>query len=174
MSSPATNLVLIKDMRPLQRGINCEAIVIQKDPDPTVTRDGDNLHKMLIADKTGSISLTIWNNNGQVLRSGDIIQILGGECKFRKGQLQLSVSRNSKIKRIGQDTFMFVEKPNFSEQTQVPQPTINPHMNPQDQQQRVPRHQQARPSPQPQHRGGFRGGRSRDPRQRGRSTPQPQ
>ena len=38
------------------------------------------------------------------------------ESKIRRGQLAISTPKNSyKIRRIGQDTFIFTEKPNMSE-----------------------------------------------------------
>lgn len=36
-------------------------------------------------------------------------------CQFRKGHLQITVWRAARVKRIGQDTMIFAEKPNYSE-----------------------------------------------------------
>ncbi|KAI8889031.1 hypothetical protein K501DRAFT_171593, partial [Backusella circina FSU 941] len=104
----------VKDMRPMLKNAECEVIVLQQG-EPTSTRDGDTIHHFLVADKTASIILNVWGIPGQYIKGGDILHIIGGSCKLRKGQLCLSAFHSSKIRRIGQDTFPFVEKPNLSE-----------------------------------------------------------
>ncbi|KAI8968000.1 hypothetical protein BDF20DRAFT_800145, partial [Mycotypha africana] len=102
-----SNLLAIKDTHPMARNFDCEVIVLEKEDEVTRTRDGDLIHRFLVADKTGSITLSVWGEIGGYIHTGDILRINGG-CK---------------IKRIGQDTFPFNEKPNMSEnlyQNQIP------------------------------------------------------
>ncbi|KAF9208746.1 SOSS complex subunit B2 [Haplosporangium sp. Z 27] len=87
----AGNTYSIADLRPSMRGFNLES------------------------DKTGSIVLIIWGEEGALLRNGDLVRIQGGEAKLFKGLIQLSTSKFGKYKKIGEDTMLFVEKPNWSE-----------------------------------------------------------
>ncbi|KAG2217389.1 hypothetical protein INT45_005273 [Circinella minor] len=203
--APPINQILLKDMKPGQRGITSDVIVIKKEPESITTREGEVIHKYIVADKTGSMSCIIWHAFGKYVRIGDILRIQDGECKLREGRMQFSVLRTSKLKRMGQDTLVFIEEPNFSDevlqgppmsqglqqqQQHLPYPMQhhmqNLHHQQQQQQQsqlQHHQHQQRMPYPrsrpgqqqhqQQQPRGGYRG-RGRDPRQRGRSTPQPQ
>ncbi|KAI8365582.1 hypothetical protein BD560DRAFT_332626 [Blakeslea trispora] len=97
---PRQNILLVKDMNPMARNFDCEVIVLQKDDEPVVTRENELIFKFLVADRTGSINLTVWGEMGASIKIGDILRITGNSLK---------------IKRIGQDTFIFVEKPNMSE-----------------------------------------------------------
>jgi hypothetical protein len=45
--------------------------------DPAITRDGDMIYRFLVADKTGSIILSVWGEMGKDIRGGDILHIFG-------------------------------------------------------------------------------------------------
>ncbi|KAL1928550.1 hypothetical protein VTP01DRAFT_2906 [Rhizomucor pusillus] len=111
-----SNFLLLKDLSPEAKDFDCEVIVLQRDLEPVVVRNNqDEIHKLLVADKTGSIFMYIWGARAQAIRSGDILRVSGGRCQFRKGHLQITVWRAARVKRIGQDTMIFAEKPNYSE-----------------------------------------------------------
>ncbi|KAI7880185.1 hypothetical protein K492DRAFT_237452 [Lichtheimia hyalospora FSU 10163] len=157
----ATNDVLLKDVKPLLRGFDCQAIVLQRaEADPHFTRQGEAIYKYIVADKTGSMVLTIWGNRAECIKSGDILRITGAEARIRKGILELEALRASKVRRIGQDTMCFLEQPNYSELT--PQ-QLSEHYHtaqPSGHHQQLPPHSGPRrqtSSPVPPRRGGFRG-----------------
>ncbi|KAF9117121.1 SOSS complex subunit B2 [Mortierella sp. AM989] len=103
------NLATIAELRPSMRGFNLESA------EPRRTYDNQLLTTFLVADKTGSIVLIIWGEEGALLKNGDLVRIQGGEAKLFKGLIQLSTSKFGKYKKIGEDTMLFVEKPNWSE-----------------------------------------------------------
>ncbi|KAJ2456183.1 hypothetical protein EV183_000109 [Coemansia sp. RSA 2336] len=111
---PGQQLVPISKFRPSMRGFDCEVIVLETAV-PTTTRDGQTIHTFLVADKTGSIIMNIWGNDGKAIRNGDIIRIEGSEAKLFKGFMQLTTARFGKLKRVGEDTMLYKEQPNFSE-----------------------------------------------------------
>ncbi|KAI9249741.1 hypothetical protein BDA99DRAFT_216577 [Phascolomyces articulosus] len=74
-TAPPINNVFLKDMKPGQRGITSEVIVIKKEAEPVVTREGDTIYKYVIADKTGSMSSIIWHIFGKYVRIGDILRV---------------------------------------------------------------------------------------------------
>ncbi|KAK4518461.1 uncharacterized protein ATC70_008679 [Mucor velutinosus] len=112
---PKSHLNLVKDMHPMSRNIDCEVLVLQKDGDTTITRDGDQINRYLVADRTASILLNVWGEAGEYIQGGDILRITGADVRLRKGQLIMGTTKTCKIRRIGQDTMPFVEKPNMSE-----------------------------------------------------------
>ncbi|KAJ2800726.1 hypothetical protein H4R20_003950 [Coemansia guatemalensis] len=107
-------LVPIAKFRPSMRGFDCEVIVLET-AIPTTTRDGQTIHTFLVADKSASIIMNIWGNDGKFIRNGDIIRIEGAEAKLFKGFMQLTTARFGKLKRVGEDTMLFRETPNVSE-----------------------------------------------------------
>ncbi|EIE77053.1 hypothetical protein RO3G_01757 [Rhizopus delemar RA 99-880] len=105
----AANFLQVKDMNAQCKNFDCEVIVLQPDNEPTGTRDGDVVYKFLVADRTGSVVMTVWGTKGSEIKNGDILRLSGVKCK---------------LKRVGQDTLPFVEKPNMSEKEYV-KPVIN-------------------------------------------------
>ncbi|KAI9248088.1 hypothetical protein BY458DRAFT_526714 [Sporodiniella umbellata] len=56
------------------------------------------------------------------------LPIRHSHCKLRNGYLYICTPAKCKLKRIGQDTFPFVEKPNLSEK-EHPRPNNHHHFN---------------------------------------------
>lgn len=99
-----SNFLLLKDLSPEAKDFDCEVIVLQRgsakkkemeaytqrqvtdrpfvqsaDLEPVVVRNNqDEIHKLLVADKTGSIFMYIWGARAQAIRSGDILRVSGG------------------------------------------------------------------------------------------------
>ena len=42
------------------------------------TKDGNTAHKFKVADKTGTVDLTVWNEVGEAINCGDIIRLTKG------------------------------------------------------------------------------------------------
>ncbi|KAJ1949086.1 hypothetical protein FBU59_001303 [Linderina macrospora] len=95
------------------RGFDCEVIVLETAV-PTTTRDGQTIHSFIVADRTASIMMNIWGDDGKHIRNGDILRLEGAEAKLFKGFLQLTTTRYGKIRRVGEDTMVFQEVPNIS------------------------------------------------------------
>ncbi|KAJ2501528.1 hypothetical protein GGH96_001849 [Coemansia sp. RSA 1972] len=111
---PGQQLIPLTKLRPSMRGFDCEVIVLETAV-PTTTRDGQTIHTFLVADKTASIVMNVWGNDGKCIRNGDILRIEGAEAKLFKGFMQLTTARFGKMKRVGEDTMAFKEQPNMSE-----------------------------------------------------------
>ncbi|KAJ2823204.1 hypothetical protein FBU31_004363 [Coemansia sp. 'formosensis'] len=108
-------LTSIAKLRPSMRGFDCEVIVLETAA-PTMTMvTGQTIHTFLVADRSGSIIMNIWGDDGKYIRNGDIIRIEGAEAKLFKGFLQLTPAKFGKFKRVGEDTMLFKEQPNVSE-----------------------------------------------------------
>ncbi|KAI8074017.1 hypothetical protein BC940DRAFT_289794 [Gongronella butleri] len=114
----------LKDVRPLMPRLELDLIVLQQEEFiPSTLKD--DLYRYLVADRSGSMEFVIWGDRGKATRPGDIIRVKGADAKVRNGTLCLMMNRSGTITRVGQDTFHFVETPNFSEQDLgLPMPNI--------------------------------------------------
>ena len=45
---------------------------------PTTTKDGHTIRRVKVADKTGSIDLSVWDEYGAAMQAGDICKIIKG------------------------------------------------------------------------------------------------
>ena len=51
---------------------------------PTRTRDGHDVRSVKVADKTASINISIWDEVGDLLQTGDICRLTKGLVMIRK------------------------------------------------------------------------------------------
>ena len=65
----------IKHLKPSMRNLVLTVIVLEQDPNPTVTKDGHVVRNLLVADRSGKIRLSVWNEPGEYLVPGDIIRV---------------------------------------------------------------------------------------------------
>ena len=68
-----------------------------------------------VADKTGMVNLTVWNEPGKVIQLGDIIRMSRGYTNMFKNCLTLHTNRNGEFVKIGDFCMTFIETPNMSE-----------------------------------------------------------
>ncbi|PVU84835.1 hypothetical protein BB559_007355 [Furculomyces boomerangus] len=114
LNKPSNRLVLISEFKPSMRGFDCEFIVLNC-AIPTKLRDGGQVCKFKVSDKSGSIVLTLWGDSGEFIKPGDILRLEGAEAKLFKNTIFVTTSRYGKIKRIGENNMIFNELPFFSE-----------------------------------------------------------
>jgi hypothetical protein len=69
--------IKIADLRPYMKSISVQFIVLEKGP-VTKTKDDHMVHQYLVADQSGSIWLSLWDEQGFQLMPGDIIQLRSG------------------------------------------------------------------------------------------------
>ncbi len=110
--SGARNL-FIKDLEPNQKSVNLNVIVLDVTK-PNTTKDGHEVRTVRIADKTGSINLSVWNEHGSVLREGDILRLNGCFTQIWKNSLQVKISNKGQVIKIGEFMMVFNESPDMS------------------------------------------------------------
>lgn len=76
-SSDAGVDIRIADMRPQMKNLNCTFIVLQRGS-TTKTKDGSTVIQYLVADASGSIQASFWDEKAEALQPGDIFRIKGG------------------------------------------------------------------------------------------------
>ncbi|XP_073927403.1 SOSS complex subunit B2 isoform X2 [Castor canadensis] len=81
----------------------------------TKTKDGHEVRSCKVADKTGSITISVWDEIGSLIQTGDIIRLTRGYASMWKGCLTLYTGRGGELQKIGEFCMVYSEVPNFSE-----------------------------------------------------------
>ncbi|NWX86399.1 SOSB2 protein, partial [Nothoprocta pentlandii] len=81
----------------------------------TKTKDGHEVRSCKVADKTGSINISVWDDVGNLIQPGDIIRLTKGYASLWKGCLTLYTGRGGELHKIGEFCMVYSEVPNFSE-----------------------------------------------------------
>ncbi|XP_029610830.1 SOSS complex subunit B2-like [Salmo trutta] len=68
-----------------------------------------------VADKSGCITLSVWDEVGGIIQPGDILRLTRGYASLWKGCLTLYTGRGGDLQKIGDFCMVFSEVPNFSE-----------------------------------------------------------
>ncbi len=91
----------IKDLRNGMKRVEVEAQVTEKgNPREVMSRYKDETYTVadaVVADETGSIKLTLWNEQIDQVNVNDKIKIENGYITSFKGEIQLNVGRYGKL-----------------------------------------------------------------------------
>jgi replication factor A1 len=94
-------LVAIKELNDGMKRVNVEAKVVEKgDPREVRSRFKEETYRIVdavVADESGSIKLTLWNEQIDQVNVGDNIKIDNGYVTSFKGELQLNVGKFGKL-----------------------------------------------------------------------------
>lgn len=116
-------LTAVRDLKPTMKNLNMIFIVLEIGR-PNVTKDGHEVRSCKVADKTGSINLSVWDEPGLLLQPGDILRISKGYVSVWKNCLTLYMGKGGDIQKIGEFCMVFSELPFMSE----PNPDIATQM----------------------------------------------
>jgi replication factor A1 len=87
----------IKDLKDGMKRIDIEAKIVQIEPAREVlSRYKDVVHRVAnatIGDDTGTIKLTLWNNQIEQVKENDNVKIVNGYVTSFRGEIQLNVGR---------------------------------------------------------------------------------
>ncbi|XP_051938021.1 SOSS complex subunit B2 [Hippocampus zosterae] len=115
MAAPSAEAVfLIKDVKPGSKNLNIVFIVLEIGR-VTKTKDGHEVRSCKVADKSGSIAISVWDELGSLIQPGDIIKLTRGYASIWKGCLTLYTGRGGDLQKIGEFCMVYSEVPNFSE-----------------------------------------------------------
>ncbi|KAF5903296.1 SOSS complex subunit B2 [Clarias magur] len=105
---------LIKDVKPGSKNLHIVFIVLEIGR-VTKTKDGHEVRSCKVADKSGSIAISVWDELGSLIQPGDIIRLTRGYASIWKGCLTLYMGRGGDLQKIGEFCMVYSEVPNFSE-----------------------------------------------------------
>ncbi|CAM9550029.1 unnamed protein product [Lampetra planeri] len=108
------SFVFIKDIKAGLKNLNVVFIVLEIGR-VTKTKDGHEVRSCKVADKTGSMTVSVWDDIGALIQGGDILRLTRGYATMWKGCLTLYTGRGGDLQKIGEFCMAFSEVPNFSE-----------------------------------------------------------
>jgi replication factor A1 len=89
--------VRIKELRDGMKRVNIQATVTEKsDPREVMSRFKDQTYRVAtatIADDTGTVRLTLWNDQIEMVNVNDKIRIENGYVTSFRGEIQLNVGK---------------------------------------------------------------------------------
>ncbi len=103
----------IKDLKPNARNIDIVAEVLAKEDTRSFEKFGKSgrVCNAKLADDSGEVKLTLWNDEVDMVKTGDRIHIKNGWCSEYKGELQLSAGKFGKIEIVEKAKQVFTNDP---------------------------------------------------------------
>ncbi|CAF1276638.1 unnamed protein product [Rotaria magnacalcarata] len=105
---------VVAKLEPNQRQINLLVIVLRIQANPQKTREGHEIHSFKVADRTGSVTLNVWNNTGKLISPGDILRLQNCITQVFKNELCVKPGRNGIVTKVGEFMMDFKEEPDMS------------------------------------------------------------
>ena len=91
----------IEDLRDKMRNVTVEAKVTEKsDTREVMSRFKDETYKVataIVADETGTIKLTLWNDQINQVNVNDTVKVENGYVSSFRGEIQLNVGKYGKL-----------------------------------------------------------------------------
>jgi len=113
--------VKIGDLTPRSRRVNLVSKVVSVgEPREVVSRFDGTTHKVsevVIGDETGTIILTLWDDNIERVSEGDNIEIVNGYVSLFRGNMRLNVGRYGELKSSDSNIEYVNNSNNMSEKT---------------------------------------------------------
>lgn len=91
------NLVQISSLRPYDKNVDCRFVVVSQ-VEAKSTKEGGTVYEILVADESGSMLATFWDDQGAAMKPGDVILMRAGLVTIFKGHLRLACKHGSLIK----------------------------------------------------------------------------
>lgn len=110
--------IFIKDIKIGVKNINLTCIVLEVGR-PSTTKEGHEIRTCKVADRTGSIHLSVWGEIGTFVQPGDILKLIKGYCSLWKTIPTLYMGRGGELVKTGEFCLIFNETPNQSEPIQI-------------------------------------------------------
>lgn len=107
----------IKELKAKQGNIDVSGKIIEKGETRGFTKFGrpGRVSTAILMDDSGSIKLTLWNEQIDMVNVGDVIQIKNGWADEFRGELQISTGRNGTMEVLGKNE-PSSEKPDDTEE----------------------------------------------------------
>ncbi|CAK8685566.1 unnamed protein product [Clavelina lepadiformis] len=104
----------IKDLFPQAKNLQLKVIVLNVG-NSYKTKDGNEVRSCKVADKTGSVNLSIWGDYGNHVQPSDILSLSRCYAVLFKNSLTLYVGKFGSLTKIGEFCMTFSEAPDLSE-----------------------------------------------------------
>jgi len=113
--------VKVESLNPRSRQLNLTVKVVSKgEVRETVSRRDGSAHRVadvLVGDETGSVYMTLWDDNIDKVKEGDVIDVKNGYVSLFRGSMRLNVGRFGSFEASAGTVGEVNEKNNLSEKT---------------------------------------------------------
>lgn len=89
------NLTPLSSLRPYDKNVDCRFIITGPPVEIKSSKDGGTVYTILVADESGSMLATFWDEQGAAMRPGDVILMRSGLVTLFKGYLRLACKQGS-------------------------------------------------------------------------------
>ncbi|KAL5284262.1 NABP2 family protein [Megaselia abdita] len=120
MFNNSTEEIPIKHIKPGLKNINVVFIVLDIGQ-ATLTKENREVRNFKVADFSGCINCSVWDEPGKLLCPGDIIRLTKGYASIWRNCLTLYSGKNGDIVKIGEFCMAFNEHLNMSEPKRLEQ-----------------------------------------------------
>jgi replication factor A1 len=101
-------LYTIRGLHDTARGVDIRVRVINVSNIRTVTTKNGVQHSVvdvMVGDRTGIISLSLWDEQTTLISEGDLIDITNGYVNKFKGWLKLNIGKYGRLEKVQDDSF---------------------------------------------------------------------
>ncbi len=85
--------VKVEKLTPRLRGVNIVVKAVSKSEARTVSEGAHTVVDALVGDETGSVILTLWDDNISQIEEGDTVKITNGYVNLFRGNMRLNIGR---------------------------------------------------------------------------------
>jgi replication factor A1 len=90
-------------LTPESRQVNIKVKVVKKgEPRETISRRDGSTHRVsdvMVGDETGSVYLSLWDDNIDKVNEGDTVEIKNGYVSLFRGSMRLNIGREGSIEK---------------------------------------------------------------------------
>ena len=105
----------VRALRPGLKSVNLVVIVLEAVGSPIQTAQGSTVQTWLVADETGAVELTLYNEHATAFAEGSILRLLEGYSSLYRDALRLYVGTSGgTLCQIGDFTMRYAPFPNLS------------------------------------------------------------
>ncbi|XP_042213465.1 SOSS complex subunit B1-A-like isoform X6 [Homarus americanus] len=105
---------LIRELKPGMKNLKLVFIVLEIGR-ANMTKENHEVRSVKVADRSGCVNISLWDEPGQLLQPGDIVNLSKGYASFFKNCLTLYVAKGGDLQKVSEFCMQFSEQPNMSE-----------------------------------------------------------
>ncbi len=115
--------IKVNSLKPDFQNVNLKVKIVSiGSPRSIFSRKGRREHlfaEAFVGDETGSVLLTLWDDQIGKFKAGDVIEIRNGYTTLYKGSLRLNPGKNGVIRKIEDEAIEANIRNNLSERTHI-------------------------------------------------------
>eukprot|EP00096_Caligus_rogercresseyi_P001554 TRINITY_DN1256_c0_g1_i1.p1 TRINITY_DN1256_c0_g1~~TRINITY_DN1256_c0_g1_i1.p1 ORF type:complete len:205 (+),score=36.81 TRINITY_DN1256_c0_g1_i1:40-654(+) len=104
----------VRNLKPGLKDLQLKCIVLEISR-AKMTKDGHEVRTVKVADRSGSVNLSLWDEPGKLINSGDIVRLTKVYTNVWKNCLTLYIGKGGELSKVGEFCLVYNEMPFLSE-----------------------------------------------------------